>query len=493
MSAPTITGSILQLQELYNNVTNGGIMRSETVRALLIHGCDEAGLGTGPDYSFGWGLANIEKSARAIRDDGKRSIVEEEVIFQGQEKTYQVYSDGTEPLKATIAWLDPAGTPGPLAVDDRGVILVNDLDMRIISPTDTTFPWILDPANPALPANKGDNIVDNVEVVEVPNPQAGFYTISIRHKDSLDGGSQTFGLIVTGIKTADSADYCNQLTTFNSYYGQFSDGSEAMPYSPNQDCNWKINTAAGSQIKLSFVEFDLQPLVDYVRVYDGEDENSPVIGTYSGSNIPPEILSSGNQLYVSFHSDANSTSDQGFLATYAASYCPNFQSSPTALYSNIPFGDTCDRTMRFFNSSQNYTSLTWDYGDGNTSNVTSAIHDYTYADGGLYEVMVAAIGKCLVNDTFSTQIEVPCKITGVENMLDQSVRIYPNPTEGSIFIENNNVEIQSIEILDIYGKILILNSGITNRIDLSGLANGYYLIRINTEKGNQIQRILKAK
>lgn len=492
MSAPTITGSILLLQEHYGNTTNGGLMRSETVRGLLIHTCDEAGIGTGPDYAFGWGLANIEKAARAISDDGKRAIVDEGNLFEGSSITYQVYSDGLEPLKATIAWLDPPASPGPLAVDHRGAMLVNDLDLRIISPSDTTFPWKLDPANPNLPASKGDNLVDNVEVVDIPNPQAGMYTIQISHKDSLEGGRQSYGLIVTGIKTPDSADYCNQLTTFNAYYGQFSDGSEAMPYSENQECNWRINTASGSVIKLSFQEFDLQALADYVRVYDGPDDSSPVIATYSGSNIPSEITSSSNQLYVSFYSDANGTGDQGFLATYAASYCPNFQSAPNALYSNILFGDTCDRIMRFFNSSNNYTSLTWDYGDGNTSNVTAAIHDYSYADGGIYDVTIAAIGKCLVNDTFSTQISIPCKITGLENDLHKSLLIYPNPTEGLIHIEGT-LDIRNIEILDIYGKVVLESKGMNEDIDISSLADGYYLIRVDSQDGSLVRRILKTK
>ncbi len=43
-------------------------MRSATVKGLILHTADEAGTTIGPDYSFGWGLINAQKSAMAIRD-----------------------------------------------------------------------------------------------------------------------------------------------------------------------------------------------------------------------------------------------------------------------------------------------------------------------------------------------------------------------------------------------------------------------------------------
>jgi hypothetical protein len=46
---------------------------------------------------------------------------------------------GTPELHVTLAWTDPAGTPG-------GQILINDLDLRLIAPDATTFaPWTLNP------------------------------------------------------------------------------------------------------------------------------------------------------------------------------------------------------------------------------------------------------------------------------------------------------------------------------------------------------------
>ena len=43
---------------------------------------------------------------------------------------------------------------------------------------------------------------------------------------------------------------------------------------------------------------------DWLEVHDGDNANSPLIGsTLCGSNIPQTIVSSGNELFVHFTSD----------------------------------------------------------------------------------------------------------------------------------------------------------------------------------------------
>jgi hypothetical protein len=65
-------------------------------------------------------------------------------------------------------------------------MLVNDLDLRVISPSGTTnFPWILNPNLPANAATTGDNNLDNVEQVSIPNPTTGTYLVQVTHKGNL--------------------------------------------------------------------------------------------------------------------------------------------------------------------------------------------------------------------------------------------------------------------------------------------------------------------
>jgi hypothetical protein len=78
------------------------------------------------------------------------------------------------------------------------ILLVNDLDLRILRESTTYSPWILDRDNPQVAATTGDNIRDNVEQVHVSSPAAGRFTIRITQKGTLAGGSQAVSLIVSG-------------------------------------------------------------------------------------------------------------------------------------------------------------------------------------------------------------------------------------------------------------------------------------------------------
>jgi len=204
MATPSVAGTLVLLQQHYNNV-NSSFMLASTLRGLTLHTADEAGTADGPDYEFGWGLINAKKATEAINNNGTSSIINELTLSSGQTYTINVTASGLEDLMATIAWTDVQGTVGPNTVDDRTPVLVNDLDIRITQAASTYMPWKLDPDNPSNAATKADNIVDNIEKVEVTSP-SGLYTITVTHKGALSSGSQTYSLIVTGVTVTPTAN-----------------------------------------------------------------------------------------------------------------------------------------------------------------------------------------------------------------------------------------------------------------------------------------------
>jgi hypothetical protein len=65
---------------------------------------------------------------------------------------------------------------------------------------ETYNPWILDPANPATAAIRGDNSRDNIEQVLISNPVAGaVYRFRVSHKGVLKRGPQAYSIVITGI------------------------------------------------------------------------------------------------------------------------------------------------------------------------------------------------------------------------------------------------------------------------------------------------------
>ncbi|UPT71353.1 MAG: T9SS type A sorting domain-containing protein [Flavobacterium sp. JAD_PAG50586_2] len=75
---------------------------------------------------------------------------------------------------------------------------------------------------------------------------------------------------------------------------------------------------------------------------------------------------------------------------------------------------------------------------------------------------------------------------------DVSIAIYPNPTKGLINIECNNT-IKSVQLYDAQGRILQTN--VVNEahasIDISTQSNGIYFIKIISDKGIKVQKIVR--
>uniref|UniRef100_A0A8C2ZWJ4 Neuropilin n=1 Tax=Cyclopterus lumpus TaxID=8103 RepID=A0A8C2ZWJ4_CYCLU len=139
------------------------------------------------------------------------------------------------------------------------------------------------------------------------------------------------------------SDYAHQGAGFSLRYEIFKTGSEfcfrnftsssGMIESPgfpdkyphNLECSYMIIAPPHMDVTLTFLTFDLEndPLLvgegdckyDWLDVWDGLPQVSPLIGRYCGTKIPPEIQSSSGLLSLSFHTDMAVAKD-GFSARY---------------------------------------------------------------------------------------------------------------------------------------------------------------------------------
>jgi hypothetical protein len=190
-SAPSVAGSLGLLQQMHEELhgTNQPLWAS-TLKGVVLHTADEAGGDDGPDYRFGWGLMNTFAAAQLLTNNAaynSKPHVKEVALPDGEQVLFHVNADTSLPLRVTLCWTDP---PGPLPPQDQldptNSVLVNDLDLRVISPNGTTnFPWVLDPTNRTNAATTGDNWRDNVEQVHIDSTSTGLYTIVVSHKGAL--------------------------------------------------------------------------------------------------------------------------------------------------------------------------------------------------------------------------------------------------------------------------------------------------------------------
>ncbi len=215
MASPSAAGSSILIQELHADLNSGHIMISGLLRGLICHTATDIPriydpnsgkmIGqTGPDFAFGWGLFDTLTACDKVKadsDDPDNLHLTEATITNGTQNSYTFTWDGSSPLRATIAWTDPAGTFK--LNGDTTPVLVNDLDLRLVAPNGTTnspYAWNRsDPDYPDVPAITADNDRDNIEQVYIAAPSAtGVWTVVISHKGTLTDGLQQYGLILDG-------------------------------------------------------------------------------------------------------------------------------------------------------------------------------------------------------------------------------------------------------------------------------------------------------
>ena len=212
-AAPSVTGSIDLLTQLYKQLhPSSSDLLSSTIKGLVIHTADSCTTNNGPSYKFGWGVMNTKTAGTLINQDatnGLKNQIKEVMLNNGQYVQFPVVSIGgtNNPLKATICWLDPVGPANSITnLDNPAIKLVNDLDLRIYSPSGmTNFPWILNPdltnrtaVARSAAAMTGDDNRNNVEKVYIANPLTNAtYTVTVTHKGTLTN-SQWVSILISG-------------------------------------------------------------------------------------------------------------------------------------------------------------------------------------------------------------------------------------------------------------------------------------------------------
>ncbi len=100
----------------------------------------------------------------------------------------------------------------------------------------------------------------------------------------------------------------------------------------------------------------------------------------------------------------------------------------------------------------------------------------------------------MINSPFRNQLgthDLCSSVTGIMDVtLNNNISIYPNPTKSELTINVSQNDINKISITNLLGQVLIESKN-QNRIDISDLPNGIYIITISRGKINQTQKFIK--
>lgn len=123
----------------------------------------------------------------------------------------------------------------------------------------------------------------------------------------------------------------------------FDMGGPLRNYYNNEDYTYTLAPTGASSVTLAFSSFSTEADYDTLKIYDGPNTTSPLIGAYHGTNNPGIINSTGTSLTLKFKSDG-ATNSSGWVATWQ---CTVDNIAPTTSISVNGNWQTQDFTANF--------------------------------------------------------------------------------------------------------------------------------------------------
>lgn len=312
--------------------------------------------------------------------------------------------------------------------------------------------------------------------------------------------------------------FCEGEKNISALSGTLDDGSGPLyPYENGAGCSWQITPQDSvNGITLSFLKFSLDT-TDFVTVYDGDTTSAPVLGTFTGDDLPGPLSTVGSSMLIVFESDS-ANENEGFLAEFDAEiplYC-----------SGIPIYTVQSDTISDGSGTWDYhnnTACLWKITPEGASSVTLYFTEFETEGGfdllkifdlqsqqllaeysgsyspGVPDPVTSPSGKMFI--AFSTSpymtdsgweayyesnlVNVPEPVT------ESNVKVFPNPTTGRLTLawkEPAGIA-KDITLADLSGRVVLYDRiqpgpGKQIHFEFGHLLPGIYILCAQSENGS---------
>jgi hypothetical protein len=139
-------------------------------------------------------------------------------------------------------------------------------------------------------------------------------------------------------------------------------------------------------------------------------------------------------------------------------------------------------------TSQPFASYQW-FRNGQAISGATA-RNFTVSQEGNYTVLVSNDSGC---EATSAAVNIDAQLLSVTNRIDFNFTVYPNPAVNVLYISSKDytVQIEKLELIDASGRLIQQMPYNGSQVDVQGLKQGVYLLRIHTEYGISTQRFIK--
>ncbi|MBW7912385.1 MAG: T9SS type A sorting domain-containing protein [Taibaiella sp.] len=231
----------------------------------------------------------------------------------------------------------------------------------------------------------------------------------------------------------------------------------------------RFNTQTGQVLGMETLANDSAESYATIAVSDGRNN------VYIGGNFSNKLTVNSKTLYT-----VGGETDW-FVAKYGHNNC-NCKNIPEPKFS---YTKNSLNNITFNYTGTPHSTIEWDFGDGNTSTQTSPNH--IYASGGTYSICVKVTNSCGDN-TYCQFVDTWPNSVG-EQMLNDKVKIYPNPANEVLFITGLEAGTK-IELYDIVGRQVYqgISKAEKEMININNLPTGNYIIKFTSTDGTRISK-----
>jgi uncharacterized membrane protein len=195
MAAPVVTGSAALVIDYLQTVEGRQNPSPALIKSTLIASADHLTTVEWPGKEQGWGRVNVSKALVGTRTRNTNWIDQEhKFMANGESTTYKFDVGSDEPLSLALVWTDVSSAVY------TGKTLVNDLDLRVRSPSGQVYLGNVFAAGESTTGGSHDR-VNNVEVLYLDRPESGEWEVTVTAHELPpvpNGGNQNFALAVTG-------------------------------------------------------------------------------------------------------------------------------------------------------------------------------------------------------------------------------------------------------------------------------------------------------
>lgn len=288
------------------------------------------------------------------------------------------------------------------------------------------------------------------------------------------------------------------------------DALKSMHFYGSDDWNAKVNFTINGQMMGSVISHSGTATIA-VNITDPDGENTSTIAVYygipgSGSNASVLTSTTSSNTLNFTHALTNNASyyyylkitqaDGNLIYTSPIWYTRNDainQYPPIANFTSVNTNTACAHTFTLTDNSTNSpTSWKW-YMSGATPAVSTLQNPViTYTSSGTKNITLIATNAS-GSSTPITQTITINTCTGIEELTNEQISIYPNPASDFITISiDNTIEHINIKLIDILGKEVLSSTSqkSTTQLHLNTIVNGIYSLKITDSKGNAFTKLI---